>query len=369
MKIVLFANTFQYFSLRVNFLKKLKDSGFDVYLIGTKDKFEKYFSDMQFKTIPLSIDRKSINIIKELYLLVRIFRILKHIKPNIILGFTIKPVIYCGILNYILKIPAINTMTGLGPYFFKKNFFNFFMKNLFKISQKKIKKVILQNKDDYDFFMKNDLIKDFQATIIPGFGIDSKNFFISKYPKNEKITFILIGRMLWNKGIGEYVDAAKMIKKDKSNFRFQLLGNIDKENAYCIDREQIDRWNEEQVVEYLGYTDDVRPFISKADCVVLPSYREGMPRVLLQACAMGRPIITTNVPGCRDIIKDNQNGFICNAEDVNSLKTALNKFGELTFEQKAKMGLEARSMIENKFDEKIVFKSFLSEIQSLTKLL
>jgi len=367
MKIVLFANIFEYFGLRVNFLKKLRDSGFDVYLIASKDKFEKYFSDMQFKTISLPIDRKSRNPIKELYLLIRMFRTLKDIKPNIILGFTIKPVICCGILNYIFKIPVINTMTGLGPYFFKRNLFNFFIKNLFKISQKKINKVILQNKDDYDFFIKNNLIKDIQATLIPGFGINSKYFFTSKYPKNEKITFILIGRMLWNKGIGEYVEAAKMIKKDKPNFHFQLLGSIDKENAYCIAKEQIDHWKEEKVVEYLGYTDDVRPFISKADCVVLPSYREGMPRVLLQACAMGRPIITTNVPGCRDIIKDNQNGFICDAEDANSLKTALNKFGKLTFEEKEKMGLEARSMIENQFDEKIVFKSFLYEIQSLVK--
>ena len=367
MKIILFANTFEYFALRINFLKELKNSGYKIFLIGSSDKFKRDFDNMGIETVHLTINRKSKNPITEFYLLIKLFKILNQIKPNIILSFTIKPVIYCGILNRFLRIPIISTMTGVGPYFFKHDLFNFFMRKLFKFSQKNTTKIVLQNKDDLNFFIKNNLITNAQSIVIPGFGIDANYFSVSTYPKNQNITFLLIARMLWNKGIGEYLEAARNIKKNKPHIDFQLLGTIDKENAYCISQEQIDSWVEEKLVKYLGHVDDVRPFISKANCIVLPSYREGMPRVLLQACSMGRPIITTNVPGCRDVVIHNENGFVCAPEDVNSLKTALNDFINLTFSEKEKMGLKARSVIETKFEEKIIFKSFLDEIHSLTK--
>ena len=365
MKIILFANTFEYFVLRINFLKELKNSGYKIFLIGSSDKFKKDFDNMGIETVHLTIKRKSKNPITEFCLLIKLFKILNQIKPNIILSFTIKPVIYCGILNRFLKIPIISTMTGTGPYFFKHDLFNFFMRKLFKFSQKKTTKVVVQNKDDLDFFIKNNLITNAQSIVIPGFGIDANYFSISACPKNQNVTFLLIARMLWNKGIGEYLEAARNIKKNKPHINFQLLGTIDKENAYCISQEQMDSWVEEKLVKYLGYVDDVRPFISKANCIVLPSYREGMPRALLQACSMGRPIITTNVPGCRDVVIHNKNGFLCEAKNSKDLTDKMINFINLSLSEKIKMGNEGRKIAEKNFDENIVIKKYFDTIQEL----
>ena len=365
MKIILFANTFEYFVLRINFLKELKNSGYKIFLIGSSDKFKKDFDNMGIETVHLTIKRKSKNLITEFYLLIKLFKILNQIKPNIILSFTIKPVIYCGILNRFLRIPIISTMTGIGPYFFKHDLFNFFMRKLFKFSQKNTTKIVLQNKDDLDFFIKNNLITNAQSIVIPGFGIDANYFSVSTYPKNQNVTFLLIARMLWNKGIGEYLEAARNIKKNKPHINFQLLGTIDKENAYCISQEQMDSWVEEKLVKYLGYVDDVRPFISKANCIVLPSYREGMPRALLQACSMGRPIITTNVPGCRDVVIHNKNGFLCEAKNSKDLTDKMINFINLSLSEKIKMGNEGRKIAEKNFDENIVIKKYFDTIQEL----
>ena len=367
MKIILFANTFEYFSLRINFLKKLRNNGFDIYLLGTTDKFKKNFEDLGFNTISLKIKRKSKKFLIELITLFKIYKVFKEIKPDVILNFTIKPVVYCGVLNYLFKLPVINTMTGVGPYFFNKGIFNFFMKILFKFSQKKISRVAFQNYDDKNFFIKNRLVNNDQSFVVPGFGVDKKYFNYCSYPKNKKITFLLIARMLWNKGIAEYVEAAEKIKQDIPNLDFQLLGPIDEDNEYVITKEQLDVWVNENIINYLGFVDDVRPYILKSNCVVLPSYREGMPRSLLQACSMGRPIIASDAPGCRDIVENNINGFVCKSKDSSDLANKIINFINLNQIEKEKMGLNGRELIEKRFDENIIFKSYLDEINSIVK--
>ena len=353
--------------MRINFLKKLQNSGFVIYLMGFSNKSQEELDDMGINIISLKIDRKGKNIFKEINLLISIYKIIKKVKPDVILNFTIKPVIYCGLLNNFFNIPIISNMTGVGPYFFEKGFFNFFIKKLFKFSQKSVNKIFFHNKDDNDFFIKNYLVKEDRSFVIPGFGVDKNYFGVAPYPKNKEIIFILISRMLWNKGILEYVEAAKKIKKINFNVSFQLLGPIDKENDHYIPREKIDLWCQDKTIDYLGETDDVRPYILKSNCVVLPSYREGIPRILLQACSMCRPIITSNAPGCKDIVDNNSNGYICNVRDVDDLEDKFNNFLNLNIVEKEQMGLKARSLIEKKFDENIVNDKYLKEIGQILK--
>jgi glycosyltransferase involved in cell wall biosynthesis len=201
--------------------------------------------------------------------------------------------------------------------------------------------------------------------VIPGTGIDIDHFNIHPYPEGNPVTFLLIGRMLWDKGVGEFVEAARRIKPEFSEARFQLLGFLDVKNRTAISREQVDTWEGEEIIEYIGETDDVRPYIQKAGCIVLPSYREGLPRTLLEAAAMGRPIIATDVTGCREVVKHDVNGYLCKARDANDLAMKMKNMIKLSIHERRKMGLKGREKMEEKFDEKFLVEKIVNRIQNI----
>jgi glycosyltransferase involved in cell wall biosynthesis len=226
----------------------------------------------------------------------------------------------------------------------------------------KLRTVFFQNEDDRDLFVERRLINSAQARLLPGSGIDLDRFSATTMPSPDRPIFLLIARLLRDKGVMEFVQAARLVKVQYPSARFQLLGALGAQNRTAIDPKVIQSWIEEGVVEHLGTTPDVRPFITSASCVVLPSYREGAPRTLIEAAAMGRPVITTDVPGCRSVVDKDRSGFLCDVRNADSLADAMKRFIELSEDARGALGVAGRRKMEKEFDQAIVVRSYRAEL-------
>jgi len=366
MRIAFVANTAWYiFNFRLNLILFLKTKGYEIIVIAPFDRYTKFLEKKGIKVHNIKLDQSGINPYNEIKSIYQINLILKKEKINLLISFTPKGNIYSAIACIINKIKFIPGVSGLGRTFIHKSILTIIVFYLYKITFRRAYKVFFENKDDEKMFIDNGLCTKVQAQYVPGAGLDLNKFKPSNnivIKNNNKLTFILISRMLWDKGIGEFVEAARIIKKLSKFTEFKLLGVIDEKNASGISEKQILKWVEEGVVEYLGETDDVRSYIESSDCVVLPSYREGLPRILLEASAMGCPIITTNVPGCRETLINYKTGFICQAKSVNDLSLMLLNFINLTTLERVNMGNSGRNYVSKKFDENIVFNHYLDSI-------
>jgi glycosyltransferase involved in cell wall biosynthesis len=336
-----------------------------VYTVAPQDDTSNKLEDLGCIFIDLKIDNMGLNPLADFQLKNRLFNIYDRIDPDLIIHYTIKPVIYGSMAAAKLGIPFINNITGLGTAFIKRNWVTLFVKLLYRFSQKKADHVFFQNSDDKELFEREKLIpKNVPLEVVPGTGVDIDHFNIHPYPENNPVTFILIARMLWDKGIGEFVDAARQVRLEFSDVRFQLLGLLDVLNRTAISRQQIQIWIKQGIIDYLGETDDVREYIGNSSCVVLPSYREGLPRALLEAASMGRPIIASDVTGCREIVEHSVNGYLCKVRNANDLAQKMKDMVELSIDDRRDMGLKGRKKMEENFDEKIVVQQIVDRIES-----
>ena len=239
---------------------------------------------------------------------------------------------------------------------------------MYKLALKNSKRVFFQNRDDFELFLNEGLVEKKICDILPGSGVDTQKFKpIQREKKDKFFRFLLIARILWDKGIGEYVEAAKIIRQKYKNVKFQLLGGIGVDNPTAISKKIIDKWVKDEIIEYLGETDDVRKFIYRADCIVLPSYREGTSRVLLESASMEKPLIATNVPGCKEVVEDGINGYLCKVKDSKDLASKMEKMLNLSEENRALMGKKGREKIVKEFDEKIVINKYLETISQILR--
>ena len=364
--VTLVANSSWYlYNFRLGLIKLLQEQGYEVFTLAPEDKFSKKLKQARCHHIGLKMDNKGLNPINDLMMKRRLSEIYREINPDLILHYTIKPVLFGSMAAAKLGIPFINNITGLGTAFIKRNWVTWLVKRLYRLSQKNADHVFFQNADDKEFFSKNRLIpENVPQEVISGTGIDTNHFQLSSYPDNNQIIFLLIARMLWDKGVGEFVEAARQVKSEFSDVRFQLLGFLDVSNRTTISRDQMQIWIKQGIIEYLGETDDVRPYIADADCVVLPSYREGLPRTLLEAAAMGRPIIATDVTGCREVVQNGVNGYLCKARDANDLAEKMKDIIMLSTGERKEMGLKGREKVERYFDEKIIVEKIINRIES-----
>lgn len=301
---------------------------------------------------------------QDILLLLRIHRLLWQLKPSVALTFTIKCNIYTCLASAFKPISVIPNVSGLGTAFLSEGFLNKLVRGLYQIAFRIPKIVFFQNNDDLKAFQELGLVRTAQARLLPGSGVDINHFALMKLPKNnnDSLTFILMARMLWDKGVGEFARAAVIVKKRFPQASFQLLGFLDVQNRSAIGRDTIDKWEKEGILQYLGSASDVRPFITNADCVVLPSYREGTPRALLEAAAMGRPIVTTNVPGCRDVVENGETGLYCQVKDARNLAEKLEEIIEIGPKKREQMGKAGRKMVEQKYDDKLIVKTYFLAI-------
>src|SRR5690606_28457700 len=264
-----------------------------------------------------------------------------------------------------LGIPVVNNVSGLGTIIMKDNFVNKLAKMMYKWAFRYPKKVFFQNSDDRELFVKKGLIKPEITELVPGSGIDLSHFIPKTFKKNKEFTFLLISRLIYDKGIIEYVEAIKTLKSKGIQAKFQLLGAPDPSHKRGITTKMLEQWINSNIVEYLGTTDDVRQFIDQADCIVLPSYREGTPRTLLEAASSGKPIVATNVPGCNHVVENNYNGFLCNLKDAEDLSGKMYDMLRLNEEALQLMGENGRKKVESQFDERFVVEKYLESIRAI----
>jgi len=384
-KIVLCSNTaWSIFNFREGLIRELIQRGFEVITIAPWDDFSNRLASLGCTVIDQPMDNKGTNPLRDFVLFYSFLRLYTNIKPVMAMHFTIKPVIYGGLAASVLRVPYLSVITGLGSVFTEENWITRAVEYLYRVSQVMAVCVFFLNKDDRDVFLDRNLlslrskqkvlpgsgvnIKQFSTEVLPGEGVNTHYF--SPFPLqleiSKEIKFLLSARMLWEKGVGIYVDAARLVKRKYSNVRFQLLGPLGVLNRSAVDTAQMDAWVSEGIVEYMGNTSDVRPYIRDCDCVVLPSYyREGVPRSLLEAASMAKPIITTDSVGCRDVLDDGISGYLCQPRNAESLAAAMLRFVALTPEQMKAMGAAGRVKIEREFDERIVIKHYIDVLDQV----
>lgn len=365
-KIIICLNTsWNIFNFRLNLARAIKKEGFKVILVAPYDKYSEVLKQ-EFEYHNIFMNNKGTNPKEDMKTLIEFYKLYKAIKPGIVLNYTIKPNIYGNIACSLLGIKTINNISGLGTVFIKESLITKVVKWLYKYSLGKSSKVFFQNNDDKQLFIINKLVQENKCDLLPGSGIDTNKFIPLEYKKNDNIfRFLLIARMLWDKGIGEYVEAAKIIKQKYPDVEFQLLGSLDAVNTTAISKEQMQSWVEEGLVTYLGVTDDVKEYIKKSDCIVLPSYREGTPRTLLESASMSKPIITTNTVGCKEVVDDGINGYLCEVKNAQDLAHKMEKMINLNFEERETMGKTGRKKMIKEFDESIVINKYLKTIKEI----
>lgn len=361
-------NSWYAWNMRANLGFAFQKQGYEVVFISPYDKYSENIKE-HFRYIDININSKGTNPIEDLKTIYMYYKTYKELKPDIVLQYTIKPNIYGTIAASMLNIPTINNIAGLGTLFIKQNFITSIAKWLYKFSQKRATKIFFQNQDDFKMFVEEKLVLQEKCDVLPGSGVDINKFVpIEKKEDDGVFRFLLISRMLWAKGIQEFIDAAKIIKEKYNNVEFQLLGHLDVESPTAISKEQMDIWVKDGYVKYLGSSDDVRVEIAQADCIVLPSfYREGTPRILLESASMAKPIITTDNVGCKDVVDDGVNGFLCKIKDSEDLALKMEKMLNLSFYERNTMGKAGREKIVKEFDEKIVMEKYLKAIESILK--
>ncbi|QPB81335.1 glycosyltransferase family 1 protein [Proteus sp. GOKU] len=366
--IAITSNTSWYlYNFRKNTIISLINTGFDVYTISPFDDYSEKLVNLGAKHINIKIDSASKNPFIDLYTLISFYKICNQFKFDVILNFTPKNNIYGTLAAKLNKIKVINNIAGLGTLFINDNISSKLARNLYRYSQKYANKIFFQNNDDLTLFLERNYVKKSQIDRLPGSGVDLSRFTLSLSENKEKLRFILIARMLYEKGITFYIDAARILKKKYDNkVEFCLLGFVGVNNPSAITHEQMNNWVSEGIINYLGTSDTVEQEIAKADCIVLPSfYREGVPKTLLEAGAMGKPIITTDNVGCRETVTHGFNGYLCQPKSVSSLVDAIDTFIKLPYENKLKMGENSRKKIETEFDEKIVINKYLDALKEI----
>jgi len=368
-KILLVSNTtWSLYNFRLGLMEILKQKGFEVLFCAPYDKYAEILKERGFKYFKIkNLERKGLNPIKEIRLILELYQIYKKIKPDLVLHFTIKPNIWGTIVTKLINVKCFNTITGLGSLFVKKTFFLKAIKFLYKLSFKFSQKIFFQNKEDLEFFLKNKIVKKEKTILVPGSGVDIGHFhpdFCKRIKKDSKnFIFLFVGRLLKEKGLKDLVEATKIVKHKYPNIEVWLLGNIDKDNPSAISEKKLKEWQDLNLVKYLGFYDDIRPFLCRADCFVFPSYyREGIPRSLLEAGAMEKPIITTNNVGCKEVVEEEKNGFLVPPKDPEKLAKAMIKMIEISEEKRKEMGKLARQKILKEFDQNLVINFYLQEI-------
>ncbi len=291
----------------------------------------------------------------------------RALKPALVFHYTIKPNIYGSIAAWLAHVPSIAVTTGLGYVFIQPSRTARIAKALYRFAFRFPREIWFLNQDDFTTFANEHLLaRPERGRLLHGEGINLEHFAFTPPPRADQFTFILIGRLLWDKGIGEYIEAARALRTRYPHARFQLLGPIGVANPSTIARSDIDAWTREGVIEYLGEAHDVRPFIAAASCVVLPSYREGIPRTLLEAAAMGRPIIASDVPGCREVVADGVTGLLCAARDSASLTAQLSQMLNLSAGARHTMGSCGRAKVAAEFDETHILNRYRQAIHTIT---
>ena len=369
-KVILSANSLWFlYNFYGGLIKEFQKIGFDVIVTGKSDHTISLLKEMGVLVIEIPFDSKSGNPLRNLNILFNYFKIIRIYRPICVLNFTIKANIYGAIAANFFSIPCINTQPGLGTVFMYKNVKSQVAKYLFKLTQSHPLKVFVLNYDDYYILLNNKLVPEEKISVVPGSGIDLEKFSpsIHNHNENKEMRLLYFGRILKEKGIYELIEAIREIKNEGIDYICKFVGFIDTDNVSAISINEIRQWEEEELIEYEEAVIDIRPFIVECDIVLLPSYREGLPQSLMEASAMEKIIVATNIQGCKDVVIDEYNGFLCEPKNWRSLYNTIKKVIILSLEQRIEMGKNGRKYISERFEKSIVYKNYLDLVNNINK--
>jgi len=368
MKITLFANTDWYLhNYRMSLAEILRDLQNDLILLSPSGNYSNQIGSLGFDWREVKISRSGINPLREIQTIFHLVRIYRHEKPDLVHHFTSKCVLYGSVAAKLAGITRIvNSVTGMGFVFTKNTLLTFFLKPfviLFYRLSLTNTRVIFQNKRDMDFFIDHHLVKPSNCALIPSSGVDLKKFHPSRYQKGDPL-IILPARMLWDKGIGEFFEAAKLLKNKGIKARFALVGGPDPDNPSSISEEQLEQWSRSEIIEYWGWQADMTSVYQRSSVVCLPSYREGLAKGLIEAAACGRALVSSDIPGCREVVMHGVNGFLVPPRKIIPLAEAIEKV-ILDKQLMTRMGKESRKIAEREFSVEKVNRETIFEYNKL----
>jgi glycosyltransferase involved in cell wall biosynthesis len=368
--VILTSNTSWYlYNFRRSTILALVGRGFQVVCLSPRDDYSsRLVEELGARHISLPLDGKGTGALQEFSSFVFILRTLRAYRPDFVFNFTVKMNIYAGLVCTLLKTPFANNISGLGTAFIHDSWLFRRVRQVYGLVNRRAHHLMFQNEEDLAVFRDSGMLGNTPYTLLPGSGVDLQHFQPSPLPVGEPVTFLMIARLLGDKGVREYATAASLLKRRGIGARCRLLGQLGVSNRTAITADEVEAWQAEGVLDYLGETDDVRPFIEKVDALVLPSYREGMPRTVLEAAAMGRPAIVTDVPGCRHAIEPEVTGWLCEARNAESLAEQMQRFVEMEPERRQAAGYAARKRMEAYFSEDVVVQAYLDCLKNIDLL-
>ena len=368
MRIAVVLNTsWNIYNFRMSLVRTLLLEGHEVHTIAPKDEFTPLLEEAGCIHHNVTLDSRGANPIKDAGLIGELFFTYRKVKPDVILHYTIKPNVYGTLAAAMLGIPVINNVCGLGTVFLKDNLVSAIAIFLYKISFRFASKVFFQNPEDLKLFVTRQIVKPDAVDLLPGSGIDLRKFQPFPFTRNKTFTFLLISRLITDKGILDYIEAVKSLRESGFHARFQILGAMDPEHKRGIKVSTIREWIDANIIEYLGTTRDVRKYIEHADCIVLPSYREGTPRTLLEAASSSKPIITTDVPGCNHVVVNEYNGLLCRMKDPADLAEKMKQLAGCDDEKLDRLGRNGRLKMEAEYNENLVINKYLRALDAFKR--
>ena len=351
-RIVLVGNTtWSMFNFRLPLFNLLRGRGYDVHIVAPPDVYSEKVQQAGFTFHPIKIDSKGSNPLRDIGTYRAFYQLYRKLRPDLAVHYTIKPNIYGTIAANRLSIPTIAITTGLGQIFDEQTPRSVVARKLYRFAFKMPVKVLFLNEDDRDTFLAEDIIINPARTqILNGEGVDTTQFARRETLPTRVRTFLLVGRLLWPKGVGEYAQAARQLREKYPTTKFNILGFLNPKDPTSLRLSDLQRWKREGITEYLGSTENVASYIEQSTCLVLPSYyREGVPRVLLEAASMSTPIITTDNVGCREVVADGENGYLVPVKDPDALAEAMEKILLAEPKDLYAMGAAGRRFVEEKF--------------------
>lgn len=348
---------------------KLIDAGYEVVLAAPADRFQQQLQEkFPSRFVPLQhLSRQSFSIAQNVRFLWECFRLYRREHPDLVLLFTIKPNILGNMAARLAGISTLSVIEGLGYSGTHAARWRWLVAPLYQLALKQQGKIIFLNQEDKQAFCQHKLIKPERAILIHGPGVDTEYFQADSHYTSEKIVFLYCGRLLIEKGIREYVEAARQMKQFHDKIEFQILGDPDPGNPSTLPEQELQDWEQQEIIQFFGSTDDVRPYLAQADVLVLPSYyREGVPRSVLEAMAMEKIIVTTDMPGCRDTVENEKNGFLVPPKNVDALVAAMQKICGINPEHRRRMGAYSRQKVLREFSDRQILPQYLALIKALT---
>lgn len=362
-KIIFVSNScWSIYNFRLEVVKHFLQRGFEIHVIATKDDFAIMLMNLGCKIHHIGFNNRELNPADDINLYFNLKRLYKQIKPLLIFHYVIKPNIYGSLAASSLKIPSVAVITGLGYAFSKQNWLTKLVMRLYKAALKNVTSVWFLNKDDAELFSSKKIAPHNKIQILNSEGVDTNHFRRSGdkdcFPQKPFI-FLMLTRMLWTKGIGVLAEAAKLLHAKGLSFECHIIGFFEPHHPNTIPIKKLQEWQEKKIFNYMGFATNVLPFLNKADCFVLPSYyNEGVPRSLLEACAMQIPVITTDSTGCRDVVIDGVNGFLCKKNDTGDLADKMQQVLLMNEHERREMGMKGRELVLQKFDVHYVIANY-----------